>query len=89
MGKTLGKTYGIKVGYYSKHLGKDIGNNRKSNNPNASPSPKEKKPWVSWVHVSLIHWLSKIFYFYICFSPFSTKSNGRKREYGCILGLCF
>jgi hypothetical protein len=28
-GRTLGKTYGIKVGYYSKHLGKDIGNNRK------------------------------------------------------------
>jgi hypothetical protein len=41
MGKTLGKTYGIKVGYYSKQLG-NIGNNRKSNNPNASPSQKKK-----------------------------------------------
>jgi hypothetical protein len=56
----LGKPYGIKMGYYSKHLGKDIGNNRKSNNPNTPTLVKRKKPWVSWVYVSLTHWLSKI-----------------------------
>jgi hypothetical protein len=41
--------------------------------PYPPSSPKKKKPWASWVHVALPHWLIRIpIPSFVCLSPFSS-----------------